>query len=83
MKILPSLGGIVAGALLLQAQVDTKELLNAEHDNESWLMYGRNYSSWRYSTLDEINTGNVNRIVPAWIFQTGRDRQVADYSAGT
>jgi len=34
-------------------------------------MYGRNYSAWRYSPLDQIDTENVGQIKPAWIFQTG------------
>ncbi len=73
MKLRLGLGILAAGGLLAQAQVDTQALMGAQQDNESWLMYGRNYSSWRHSPLDEINTENVNRIVPAWIFQSNQN----------
>src|SRR5215813_4899139 len=35
-----------------------------------WLTYGGNYSGWRYSELSQINTTNVARLAPRWIFQT-------------
>jgi alcohol dehydrogenase (cytochrome c) len=36
-----------------------------------WPHYGGSQFSWRYSALDQINTGNVKNLAPAWIFQTG------------
>ena len=36
-----------------------------------WTTYGGNLSGWRYSELKEINTGNVSRMTPKWIYQTG------------
>src|SRR5713101_508780 len=36
-----------------------------------WPHYGGTQFSWRYSALDQINTGNVKNLAPAWIFQTG------------
>jgi alcohol dehydrogenase (cytochrome c) len=36
-----------------------------------WPHYGGTQLSWRYSALDQINTANVKKLVPAWIFQTG------------
>ncbi len=61
------------GLLLLSGaaagQVGGEALLRAQDDNESWLMYGRNYSAWRYSPLAEIDKSNVQRLAPAWIFQ--------------
>ena len=41
-----------------------------------WPHYGGTPLSWRYSALDQINTKNVSRLAPAWIFQTG------DYEQG-
>jgi alcohol dehydrogenase (cytochrome c) len=35
-----------------------------------WLSYGGNYAGWRYSELAQINTSNVARLAPRWIFQT-------------
>jgi len=36
-----------------------------------WPHYGGTQFAWRYSTLDQINTGNVKNLAPAWMFQTG------------
>ena len=33
-----------------------------------WPTYDGSYSGNRHSTLDQINTSNVNRLVPKWIF---------------
>lgn len=41
-----------------------------------WPYYGGTQLSWRYSALDQINTGNVSKLAPAWVFQTG------DYEQG-
>ncbi len=63
---------LVAGGLLGGAPVDAGALASAQQDHESWLMYGRNYSAWRYSPLDEVDRSNVARLVPVWMFQTGQ-----------
>ena len=36
-----------------------------------WPSYGGTYSAWRYSALNQINRGNVQKLAPAWVFQTG------------
>lgn len=36
-----------------------------------WPMYNGTYDSQRYSSLDQINAGNVKQIHPVWAFQTG------------
>src|SRR5579862_4974770 len=36
-----------------------------------WPSYGGTDLAWRYSALDQINTSNVKKLLPAWIFQTG------------
>lgn len=41
--------------------------LYAETD---WPVYGGDLGNTRYSTLNEINTGNVSRLARAWIFDT-------------
>src|SRR3982751_3098847 len=37
---------------------------------QEWTTYGGNLAGWRYSSLNEINTTNVGRLTPKWIFQT-------------
>ncbi len=36
-----------------------------------WPGYGGTHAAWRYSALDQIHAGNVKRLVPVWVFQTG------------
>ncbi len=45
--------------------------LAAGDEADDWLTYGNGTANQRYSTLGEINAGNVKQLVPAWIFQTG------------
>ncbi len=54
------------------SEIDTKRLLAAGQDAGEWLMNGRTYSADRFSPLDQINTGNVGKLVPAWMYQTGK-----------
>jgi alcohol dehydrogenase (cytochrome c) len=51
--------------------VTDDRLANAEGDAANWLMYNRTYNGWRYSPLDQINAGNVKKLVPKWIFNGG------------
>ncbi len=37
-------------------------------------MAAKNYASTRYSTLDQINTGNAQSLKLAWTFSTGLTR---------
>ena len=49
--------------------VTNERLTDPEPRN--WLMYRGTYDSMGYSALDQINTSNVSRLVPAWTFSTG------------
>jgi PQQ-dependent dehydrogenase (methanol/ethanol family) len=42
-----------------------------ESEDGQWTRPAKSYSSLRYSELDQINTGNVARLQPAWTFETG------------
>ena len=35
-----------------------------------WTTYGQNYAGWRYSELSQINTSNVEKLSPKWMFQS-------------
>jgi len=69
---LSSLRGSAAGSPAPNgtAWLNQKRLLTSQDDPSTWLMYGRNYAGWRYSPLEQINTGNVAQLRPQWIFQT-------------
>lgn len=36
-----------------------------------WPYYGNDLGGMRYQNVDQINTGNVARLKPAWVFHTG------------
>jgi alcohol dehydrogenase (cytochrome c) len=66
------LGTATAGTDVNNFQPVTNEmLLSAQEDSDSWLMYGRDYRSWRYSELTQVNTENAKKLVPKWAFQIG------------
>ena len=55
-----------------QPKADGLQKLSA--DPNQWVMPGKNYASTRYSTLDQINNKNVDKLQMAWSFSLGRDR---------
>ena len=59
--------------------VTDARLANPEPQN--WLMTRGNYQGWSYSSLDQINAGNVKNLTPVWSVSTGvelRARSAAD-----
>ena len=54
--------------------VTPERLVNAGKEPGNWLMYSKNYKSWRYSQLTQITTENVNRLHVKWLFQ-GRHQE--------
>lgn len=56
----------------LLAQTNEK-LLGAAANDADWLTYGHGYANQRYSGSTRIHRGNVSRLVPKWIYQTGVD----------
>ena len=46
-------------------------LFKLQQDDGQWVMPAKNYASTRYSSLDEINAGNVARLRVVWTFSTG------------
>ena len=46
-------------------------ILELQQDPNQWVMQNGNYSSTRYSTLNQINAGNVKDLKVAWTFSTG------------
>ncbi|HEX8693471.1 MAG TPA: PQQ-dependent dehydrogenase, methanol/ethanol family [Longimicrobium sp.] len=51
--------------------VTSERIARARSEPQNWLTYYGAYDGQRYSPLDQINTGNVARLRPAWVFQTG------------
>src|SRR5579872_4059546 len=68
MKILM---GLLVGGTLVHAQVTSERIRHAEREPGNWLTYSGNYSSHRYSPLDQINAQNVRNLRPSWVYQIG------------
>jgi alcohol dehydrogenase (cytochrome c) len=66
---------LISGAAAVHAAdyspVTDARLANPEPEN--WLMTRGNYKGWSYSSLDQINTGNVRNLVPVWTVSTDVD----------
>jgi alcohol dehydrogenase (cytochrome c) len=63
---------LFANLVLLSAQsLDPAELLKPP--TSMWPTYNGDYSGRRYSTLRQINAGNVAQLTMAWAFQTHSD----------
>lgn len=71
-------GGDVAPPVV--ADVTYERLLNAREEPQNWLTYYGAYNGQRYSPLDQINTENVKRLAPAWVFQAGTTGLIAGAS---
>jgi alcohol dehydrogenase (cytochrome c) len=71
-------GGEIAPPVV--ADVTHERILNARSEPENWLTYYGAYNGQRFSPLDQINTENVKRIGPAWIFQAGTTGLIAGAS---
>ena len=71
-------GGEVAPPVV--AGVNYDRILNARSEPQNWLTYYGAYNGQRYSPLDQINTENVKRLLPAWVFQAGTTGLIAGAS---
>jgi alcohol dehydrogenase (cytochrome c) len=71
-------GGEIAPPVV--SDVTYERILNARSEPENWLTYYGAYNGQRYSPLDQINTENVKRIGPAWVFQAGMTGLIAGAS---
>ena len=49
-------------------------LLNADLEDESWLLHGRTYDESRFSPLTDINDSNIHQLGLSWSFETGTNR---------
>src|SRR5712672_3004033 len=54
--------------LVTAQELDAAALLKPATD--TWPSYNGDYSGRRYSTLDQINAGNVSSLTLAWIYRT-------------
>ena len=60
-----------AAAPPVARQVTAERIANAASEPQNWLTYHGGYAGQRFSSLDQINAGNVKNLRVAWIFQNG------------
>jgi len=87
-RVLATLGGmLMASALAMPAMAESsvtdERLANADSEPQNWLTTLQNYSSHRYSRLDEINIDNVGDLRVAFTLPipsafAGRDGSTID-----
>jgi alcohol dehydrogenase (cytochrome c) len=53
----------------ISIDVSAESLERSSANPANWLTYSGAYNSWRYSTLDQINSSNVKRLELAWAIQ--------------
>ena len=73
-----TMGLLLGATALAQAgggSVTTTMLDNAARDTSSVLSSGMGSEGQRYSTLTQINTKTVGKLVPAWSFSFGGEKQ--------
>src|ERR1700755_3194800 len=63
----------VLGLMALQGSVSRADeaLDKLAKDPKQWVMQQGDDANTRYSKLNQINTSNVKKLVPAWTFSTG------------
>lgn len=65
-----------ASAARPPADVDGARILAADSEPGNWLSHGRTYDEQRFSPLDQINHGNVDKLGLAWTYKLDIDRGV-------
>ncbi len=48
-------------------------MLPALHGQNDWPAYGHDSANQKYTSLNQINTGNVSQLVQAWVYNTRPD----------
>jgi len=54
--------------------MNSERIINADSESNNWLAHGRTYDEQRFSTLTEVNDGNVDELGLAWYFDTETHR---------
>src|SRR5271168_2466044 len=60
---------LLTALLPLAAQVPFDRIRQSDADPGNWLTYSGNYNAQRYSKLNQINSTNVKRLRPVWVYQ--------------
>jgi alcohol dehydrogenase (cytochrome c) len=66
---------MAGSAMLAVAGVSDQDILNSAKDTDKVITYGMGPQAQRFSPLAKINAGNVKKLVPAWSFSFGGEKQ--------
>jgi PQQ-dependent dehydrogenase (methanol/ethanol family) len=66
-----TLGTCLGAITALAGPAYADDLVKMSESQADWVMPARTYDNQRYSTLKQINTGNVGKLQVAWTFSTG------------
>jgi alcohol dehydrogenase (cytochrome c) len=67
--ILPALLLLPAALWAQSAPVTYERLLHADAEPQNWITYSGGYASQRYSSLAQINRGNLSALELKWVYQ--------------
>jgi len=73
--VIASLAGMSILSQAHGADVTSAMLKNAATSTDSVLSFGIGSEGQRYSTLTQVNSKNVSKLVPAWSFSFGGEKQ--------
>lgn len=62
---------VILAVVPIGGALANQELLYLQQDAAQWAMSSKTYNGWRYSPLNQINTGNVRNLRVAWTFALG------------
>jgi quinoprotein glucose dehydrogenase len=68
-SLMDFLGLVIISIILLNCSGPEKEFDTKEFD--TWETYSGDPTGTKYSSLDQINKGNVNQLRPLWTYRTG------------
>jgi glucose dehydrogenase len=63
---------VIRSCALLMCLWGTVTALHARENEADWPSYFGNDSAWSYSSLGQIDRGNVGGLMPAWSFSIGK-----------
>ncbi len=75
LKRLTVLVGLTLGTVVAQSAVTDQMIENDAKTGGDVLSWGLGSQGQRYAGLKQVNTGNVGKLVPAWAFSFGGEKQ--------
>jgi alcohol dehydrogenase (cytochrome c) len=76
------ISGVLAALPATAAEMTHQRAVAAETEASNWLLHHKDYQGHRFSTLDQINTGNVNKLRLAFIVGLGGLESGGRYAFG-